>query len=63
MKRLEIKGAEFGEMTVHTGLGSFRTIDVEDLSKHRVDAEYVHIPEKLADNINKTKKKESESWL
>ncbi|MBL7789758.1 MAG: tRNA preQ1(34) S-adenosylmethionine ribosyltransferase-isomerase QueA [Chitinophagales bacterium] len=55
MKRLEIKGAEFGEMTVHTGLGSFRTIDVEDLSKHRVDAEYVNIPEKLANKINKTK--------
>lgn len=56
MKRMEIKGAEFAEMTVHTGLGSFRTINVEDLSKHRVDAEYVHISEKLAAKINKTKK-------
>lgn len=55
MKRLEIKGVEFGEMTVHTGLGSFRTIDVEDLSKHRVDAEYVNIPDKLATKINSTK--------
>lgn len=57
VKRLEIKGVEFGEMTVHTGLGSFRTIDVEDLSKHRVDAEYVYIPEKLATEINATKEK------
>lgn len=55
MKRLEIKGVDFGEMTVHSGLGSFRTIDVEDLSKHRVDAEYVLIPEKLANKINQVK--------
>lgn len=55
IKRMEIKGVEFNEMTVHTGLGSFRTIDVEDLSKHRVDAEYCNISERVARNVNSAK--------
>lgn len=55
MKRMEINGVEFKELTIHTGLGSFRTIDVEDLSKHRVDAEYCNISERLARNVNQAK--------
>lgn len=55
MKRMEIKGVDFNEITLHSGLGSYRTIDVEDLSKHRVDAEYVNIPEKIARNVNRAK--------
>jgi S-adenosylmethionine:tRNA ribosyltransferase-isomerase len=55
MKRLEIKGVNIDELTLHTGLGSFRTIDVEDLSKHRMDAEYVNIKEKTAQIVNETK--------
>jgi S-adenosylmethionine:tRNA ribosyltransferase-isomerase len=55
MKRMEIKGVDFNEVTIHTGLGSFRTIDVEDLSKHRVDAEYCHISQKVANNVNEAK--------
>ena len=43
MKRLEIKGINFAEVTLHVGLGTFRTIDVEDLSKHKMDAEYFRI--------------------
>lgn len=52
MKMLEIKGVETAELTLHTGLGTFRTIDVEDLSKHKMDAEYYSIPLEAANTIN-----------
>ncbi|MCS6934463.1 MAG: tRNA preQ1(34) S-adenosylmethionine ribosyltransferase-isomerase QueA [Chitinophagales bacterium] len=55
LKRLEIQGVELAEMTLHTGLGTFRTIDVEDLSKHKMDAEEVHIPERTAQIVNTAK--------
>lgn len=55
MKRLEIKGVHFAEVTLHIGLGTFRTIDVEDLSKHKMDAEYFRIDAKAADTVNKGK--------
>lgn len=55
MKRLELKGVGIGFMTVHSGLGTFREIDVEDLSKHRIDAEEVIIDEKLVELVNTTK--------
>ncbi|MCB0661477.1 MAG: tRNA preQ1(34) S-adenosylmethionine ribosyltransferase-isomerase QueA [Saprospiraceae bacterium] len=59
LKRLEIKGAEFAELTLHIGLGTFRSIDVEDLSKHKMDAEYFKIGEAAANTVNAslTKKK------
>lgn len=53
MKRLELKGVEFAEMTLHIGLGTFRSIDVEDLSKHKMDAEYFKITEGAAKIVNK----------
>ncbi|MFN0275450.1 MAG: tRNA preQ1(34) S-adenosylmethionine ribosyltransferase-isomerase QueA [Chitinophagales bacterium] len=53
MKRLEIKGINFAELTLHVGLGTFRTIDVEDLSKHKMDAEYVKIDQKCCTVVNK----------
>lgn len=55
MKRLEIKGAELAEVTLHVGLGTFRSIDVEDLSKHKMDAEYYSISEKAANSVNRAK--------
>ncbi len=55
LKRFEIKGIELAELTLHTGLGTFRTIDVEDLSKHKTDAEYIHIPERSAKLVNEAK--------
>ncbi len=55
MKRLEIKGAELAEVTLHVGLGTFRSIDVEDLSKHKMDAEYYSISEKAANTVNRAK--------
>lgn len=53
-KRLEIKGIDFAELTLHVGLGTFRTIDVEDLSKHKMDAEYFKVDQKCADIVNKS---------
>ncbi len=55
LKRMEIKGVELAEITLHTGLGTFRTIDVEDLSKHKMDAEEIFIPERSAKIVNKAK--------
>jgi S-adenosylmethionine:tRNA ribosyltransferase-isomerase len=55
MKRLEIKGVNFAEVTLHVGLGTFRTIDVEDLSKHKMDAEYFRIDKTAAETVNKGK--------
>lgn len=55
MKRLEIKGINFSEVTLHTGLGNFRTIEVEDLTKHKVDSEEMFIIQEMADIINKAK--------
>ncbi len=55
MKRLEIKGVNFAELTVHIGLGTFRTIDVEDLSKHKMDAEYFKIAADAVKTVNKAK--------
>lgn len=55
MKRLELKGVDFAELTLHIGLGTFRSIDVEDLSKHKMDAEYFKISEKAAQIVNRAK--------
>ena len=52
LKRLEIKGIKFSEVTLHTGLGSFYPVEVEDLSKHKMDSERVIIEENSADVIN-----------
>lgn len=57
MKRMQIKGIDFAEVTLHVGLGTFRTIDVEDLSKHKMDAEYVKVDDKAVDFVNKAKDK------
>ncbi len=53
IKRLEIKGIRFAEVTLHTGLGTFRPIEVEDLSKHKMDAEYYRIDEAACKIVNK----------
>ncbi len=53
IKRLEIIGVRFAEVTLHTGLGTFRPIEVEDLSKHKMDAEYYHIDDTACKIVNK----------
>lgn len=55
MKRLELKGVEFAELTLHAGLGNFRDIDVEDLTKHKTDSESMIISEECAQKINEAK--------
>ena len=55
MKRLEIKGVDFAEVTLHVGLGTFRDVEVEDLSKHKMDSEEIIITEEAAEKINKAK--------
>lgn len=55
LKRLEIKGVNFAEITLHVGLGNFRTVDVEDLTKHKMDSEQISIPEGAVDIVNGAK--------
>jgi S-adenosylmethionine:tRNA ribosyltransferase-isomerase len=55
MKRLELKGVNFAEVTLHAGLGNFRQIEVEDLSKHKMDSEELLVDEKCARIVNKAK--------
>ena len=52
MKRLEIKGIKFSEITLHVGLGSFNPVEVEDLSKHKMDSERIIIEQASANSIN-----------
>ena len=55
IKRLEIVGVKFAEVTLHTGLGTFRPIEVEDLSKHKMDAEYFKVDDYATKIVNKAK--------
>ena len=59
LKRLEIVGVEFAEITLHVGLGNFRNVDVEDLTKHKVDSERILISEEASVLINKAKERRS----
>ena len=52
LKRLEVKGVNFAEVTLHVGLGTFSPVEVEDLSKHKMDSEEMSIDEKAAEIIN-----------
>ena len=57
MKRMEIKGINYDFLTLHFGLGNFREIDVEDLTKHRMDSEQMEISAELVEKVNSTKDK------
>ena len=52
LKRLEIKGVDFAEVTLHVGLGTFSAVEVEDLSKHKMDSEEMRIDQSTVDIIN-----------
>ena len=52
MKRLEIVGASFAELTLHPGMGNFRDIEVEDLTKHKPDSEEMYIDEECCTLVN-----------
>ena len=55
IKRLEIVGVNFAEITLHVGLGNFNNVDVEDLTKHKMDSEKIYISEEAADKVNQAK--------
>ncbi|TRW25271.1 tRNA preQ1(34) S-adenosylmethionine ribosyltransferase-isomerase QueA [Flavobacterium zepuense] len=55
LKRLEIKGIDFAEITLHVGLGTFNPVEVEDLSKHKMDSEELIINQEACDIVNKAK--------
>ena len=55
MKKLEIKGVDFAPLTLHVGLGTFRPVDVEDLTKHKMDSEELYISDFPAKMVNSAK--------
>jgi S-adenosylmethionine:tRNA ribosyltransferase-isomerase len=59
LKRLEIKGIDFAEVTLHVGLGTFNPVEVEDLSKHKMDSEEMSISQEACDIINGAKIKKT----
>lgn len=55
MKRMEIKGIDFAYITLHVGLGNFREVDVEDLTKHKMDSEQMFVGEEAVRTVNRAK--------
>jgi S-adenosylmethionine:tRNA ribosyltransferase-isomerase len=55
LKRLEIKGIDMAFLTLHIGLGTFRPVEVEDLTKHKVDSEQLIIPDDCVATVNAAK--------
>ncbi len=55
LKRMEIKGVQTTEITLHMGMGHFRAVDVEDLSKHKMDSEPMVISSESTQLINRAK--------
>jgi len=55
LKRLEIKGVDLAELTLHVGLGTFNPVEVEDLSKHKMDSEELIIDQNAVDVVNAAK--------
>jgi len=59
LKKLELKGVQTAHITLHMGIGNFRTVDVEDLTKHKIDSERMIIPQDAVDIINAAKERGS----
>lgn len=55
LKRFEIKGVDFAYITLHVGLGNFRSVDVEDLTKHKMDSEQIFVSEETCNRVNQAK--------
>jgi S-adenosylmethionine:tRNA ribosyltransferase-isomerase len=58
-KRLEIKGVDMASITLHVGLGTFREVDVEDLTKHKMDSENFNVPPETVKMVNNALKKKT----
>ena len=56
---MEIKGIDFNFLTLHSGLGNFRDIDVEDLTKHKMESEQMLVTPELVDFVNAAKDRKS----
>lgn len=56
LKRLELKGVSFPKLTLHVGLGSFRPVEVEDLTKHKMESEKLEIPLACTEIVNESKR-------
>ncbi|MDO4364145.1 MAG: tRNA preQ1(34) S-adenosylmethionine ribosyltransferase-isomerase QueA [Clostridia bacterium] len=56
LKKIEDKGIKLGYVTLHVGLGTFRPVKVDDVTKHKMHSEHYHISKETADLINETKK-------
>ncbi len=54
LKRMELKGIKTSPITLHIGLGTFRPVDVEDLTKHKMDSENFKVPKKTAELVNES---------
>ncbi len=57
LKKLEIKGIDFAYVTLHVGLGTFRSVEVEDLTKHKMDSEEAEVDETAVEMVNSAKKR------
>ena len=56
LKKMEIKGIDFAYVTLHVGLGTFRSVEVEDLTKHKMDSEQAEVDEANAEIVNNAKR-------
>jgi len=56
LEKLKAKGVEIIPLVLHVGLGTFRPVQVEDLSRHQMDSEYYELSEESASKINEVKK-------
>lgn len=57
MKKIEDKGVKIGKVTLHVGLGTFRPVKVDDVTKHKMHSEHYEVPKETAQLINETKEK------
>jgi S-adenosylmethionine:tRNA ribosyltransferase-isomerase len=57
LKKMEIKGIDFAYVTLHVGLGTFRSVEVEDLTKHKMDSEEAEVTDEAAEIVNSAKKR------
>ena len=57
IKKIKAKGAKVAPVVVHIGLGTFRPVQVEDLTRHQMDSEYFEVPAETAIAINETREK------
>ncbi|MAI87558.1 MAG: tRNA preQ1(34) S-adenosylmethionine ribosyltransferase-isomerase QueA [Candidatus Marinimicrobia bacterium] len=57
IKKITDKGAKIGKIVLHIGLGTFRPVQVEDLTRHTMDSEYFHVPPETALMINETRER------